>query len=287
MSSSSSSSSSEGNSSSSSSSSEEYSSESSSSEEFSSSSTSSEGDSSSSSTSYEDPITKTLLLDGTKYITMGDVYDYNSPSKKFGFAGWIKAANTTGNHCIVSKFVSNTGYKALIDDGKIALHIYKDASNKQIHASDNVVISANVWTHITFGHTDTNITGNVYDSTLYINGIEENMGGAWTGDVDTFTSVANLEIGRSGDNDEFFEGNITNLVWFDNYTPTQADATNLFNSGEFLYPSTVTSVYVNVDNYWALDDRDISELNTITDIKGVYDGTAVNITLTDFEEDIP
>jgi len=140
-----------------------------------------------------------LWLDGNSdYITLPDSTDWDligNSSETWTVDGWFKTTNYTLEQELFSQWESGTKYWAIrLSSNKVQFLLNTTAGGSK-YFSDNTTLSNDTWYHFALVKIGT-------DYGLYVNGIQ----GGYMSDSSTETLAAVLNIGRKGDNTQFFNG---------------------------------------------------------------------------------
>jgi hypothetical protein len=260
------------------------------------SSSSSESESSSS-----DPFTnsKSVGFDGIDdFVDVTATADHSfgdgSSDSPFSVSAWFKVDALGASEPIVGiwrVFGSQSEWlveKANNDD--IIFHTDDwDGGENARKTATNVISSTSAWYHVLCTYDG---SGNSSGSKIYLDNVQVDDAGRSTSDagyVAMHDTNRNLHIGegttsgRSPSSPVYFGGNIDEVVIW-NKELNSTEVAEIYNSG---CPDDISasSAYGNVVSWWRMGDGDT--YSTLTDQKGMHDGTMTNMAAENIEDASP
>lgn len=225
--------------------------------------------------------THSIKLDGiNKYLDLGDEHELVM-TEAWTWSIWIKPQNLAAKRCILTRSGGSPGVYGFILQHKIDGEIYLQVRNPSINTTGTFsgTLNAGVWNHLIISNSGSGL----------LSGLKVHIDGTWDSttlpgtNVTTGYGVTNSTRLGARNGWGFFSGNMSSTtVW--NKQLSDAEVTELYNSGSPADPRQVT-FSANLLSSWSLDNKDIYPI--LSDNEGLIDGTAVNVELNDYQEDIP
>lgn len=214
-----------------------------------------------------------------QYVNFGDVFKFQT-NTPFSVAMWVKPDSLSVEQYLYSKLEvasPNRGY-TLHHDNTGQFRVFMRSSDHYRLITYGVSLTNSVWQHIVFTYDGLQVTNGtkIYKDTATNSPSSTNA--AVTGIFDysqNFTVGSRNTIGM-------FHGNIDELtVWDKALDQTEVD--ELYNLAQFKDPTT-HSASASLLSWYRMGDNDI--FPTISDNEGSNDGTMINMTTGNFDEDV-
>ncbi len=216
--------------------------------------------------------TYSLAFGGTDEYVIMDAHTYDTGS----WAMWIKYAST-------GIIVFNCGgYYYLYEAGGQLKFNYPGRASISTIASG---VNDDNWHHVAITITRPGDIGTTSTIKVYLDGAIE---GTTTGTREFVLSSERLYFGRYSSSALYYTGNIDEVGWCEGHILTDAEVTQLYNSGEPTDLQTDSGNYTSsgdLTGYWRMGDGD--SYPTITDNEGSNDGTMEAMESGDIVTEVP
>ncbi len=175
---------------------------------------------------------------------------------QFTFSGWIYSRHLTADDWIVGFSTTNTIMKA--DDTTIRCRLNAGPTRSFTVGS----MGLSQWNHLM-------VTSDGTSCRVYLNGLESTSG------VQTVNSGNRTfkAFGRLNGGGNYFDGRFDDFAFFDGIVATEANASDIYNSGDGADPETVLGV--SADHRYLFDE---TSGTTASDSAGTNDGDLNNFT---------
>ena len=186
-------------------------------------------------------------------------------------SAWINTTQTTNGWIIAKDNVTNRNYALLVanvnNTMRARFYIVKSGTVTPV-TSTTINVGDGNWHNVVGVNNGTDIK-------IYVDGILESTNNGGGGTIDNNT--VNLEIGRRGDNQFFFDGSISNTsIWNTDLTSTQV--LEIYNEG---LPGNLNShsAYSNLVSWWQLGENSSFDGNNwiVADEKGTNNGNSTGM----------
>jgi hypothetical protein len=230
-----------------------------------------------------------LLFDGINdYVELGAPAALTKErTDSWSWSFWMKArslANTT--QAIYSKRTSSTtaGISlTLLNNGRIFIDIYNASTARIGQGTNTGSILPGTWYHVVITYAGTSLASGVK---IYLNGVFQSV--AATADTLGTASVATTATAQFGamNGTNFFDGNIDEISYWNNYVLSQSEVTALWNDSGTTQgkPGDISQLatYSNCTSWWRCGETSGDILPTLKDAKNVINGTMTNMIAANF-----
>lgn len=211
---------------------------------------------------------KSLVLNGsTQYVGFGDNLDIER-TDAFSLSMWVKFASFGSSQSLFSKQDTNSPYRGpiwTVNDASTSIFQLNntDGSNAIDRRFTSISLSTNTWYHMVLTYSGSSAATGVK---LYINGVEQ-TGSTTTSNLNATTvNSINANLGGYGDGSAlFFNGKMTEVSFWSSEL-SQANVTELYNSGS---PTDLSITAISGNTHW------YKMADNVNDSVGVLNGTAV------------
>lgn len=221
--------------------------------------------------------TKTLKLDGsTKYIDLGNNYDVSTKAQLFSISGWFYPTNASTNfQGLFDKQNPNSpfqGYTVLWTTGSAGKIRFQlgTTTGKLYDVQTTNTFSLNAWHFFAATWNGTAIA-------IYVDSNSAQSLATNTNNIDSAScsTTQPTRIGYSQSGGAHFSGNINQFTFWNNYTLTTTDVSNLYGGG---HPPNLQPY--SASSWWEINQLD--NPTTIGDRKDSVNGSGASLVASDF-----
>lgn len=223
-----------------------------------------------------------VLFNGSNQsITFGDNFKFER-TDAFSFSCWYRPRVLSAQNIMTKRVASGQfrGYQVqMLANGRVDVILAHNTSNNILRVQTTSELLALTWVHICVTYDGSSTPGGV---NIYFNGTPQTLAVIANTLTGTIVTTEPFVLGRLGSLN-FLDGLLDEVSIYDDEL-TASDAAQIYNGGT---PQDLSELPSDEEmlSWWRMGDLD--DFPNVFDNKGAIDGTMVNMTANNFEEDVP